>query len=50
MLDVPVLSSANWAAIVLTAAAMLAIFRFGVSMGLVLAACALGGVGLRMIW
>lgn len=49
-LDVPVLSSANWAAIVLTAAAMLAIFKFGASMGWVLAACALTGVGLRMIW
>jgi chromate transporter len=49
-LDVPVLSSANWAAIALTAAAMLAIFRFGISMGWVLAACALAGVGFRMIW
>lgn len=48
-LDVPVFSSANWAAIALTAAAMLAIFRFGVSMGWVLAACALAGIGLRII-
>jgi chromate transporter len=48
-LDVPVLLSANWAAIVLTAAAMLAIFRFGVSMGWVLAASALVGIAHKLI-
>jgi Na+-transporting NADH:ubiquinone oxidoreductase subunit NqrE len=35
---------------VLTEAAMQAIFRFGVAMGWVLAACALAGIGLRMTW
>ncbi len=48
-LDVPVASSANWAAIALTAAAMLAIFRLGMSMGWVLAACALAGIAYRMM-
>ncbi|WP_067217542.1 chromate efflux transporter [Stappia indica] len=49
-LNVPVLSSSNWAAIMLTAAAMLAIFRFGISMGWVLAACALSGIVYRLIY
>lgn len=49
-LDVPVLASAVWAAIALTAAAMLAIFRFGVSMGWVLAGCGLAGIAFRLIW
>ena len=48
-LDAPVLSSADWTAIALTAAAMLAIFRFGVSMGWVLAACALAGIAFKFI-
>ncbi len=48
-LDVPVLASADWAAIALTAAAMLAILRFGVSMGWVLAGCGLAGVVVRFL-
>ena len=49
IIDVPVLTSANWAAIALTTGAMLAIFRFGVSMAWVLAACALAGTAFRLI-
>jgi chromate transporter len=48
-LDVPVLSSANWAAITLTVAAMVALFRFGVAIGWVLAAAALAGIALSTI-
>ena len=48
-LDLPVLGSANWAAIVLTAAALLAVFRFGVSMGWVLAGCALSGIVIALV-
>jgi chromate transporter len=47
-LDVPVLSSADWAAVALTAAAAVAMFRFGISTGWVLAAAALAGVLYRL--
>ena len=48
-LDVPAPATANWAAIWLTSAAMLAIFRFDATMGWVLAACALTGIAYRTI-
>ena len=47
-LDVPILYSANWAAIALTAGAMLALFRFGLPIGWVLAASAAAGVLLTL--
>lgn len=47
-LDVPVLASADWAAIVLTGAAALALFRFSVSTGWVLAGAALAGLLYRL--
>ena len=43
--DLPVIASANVPALILTAAALLAIFRFRIGPIPVLAACALGGVG-----
>ncbi|KAA0676577.1 chromate efflux transporter [Roseomonas genomospecies 6] len=48
-LDVPVLSSVNLPALLLTAAAVAAVFRFKVGMLPTLAACALAGVALRMV-
>jgi chromate transporter len=44
-LDVPILSSINLPALVLTAAALIAMFRFKIGAMPVLAACALAGVG-----
>ncbi|MBV9881661.1 MAG: chromate efflux transporter [Sphingomonadaceae bacterium] len=43
--DLPVLASVNWPALVLTAAALVAMFRFKVGALPVLGACALVGVG-----
>ncbi|MEP9390149.1 chromate efflux transporter [Mesorhizobium sp. KR9-304] len=48
-LDLPVLASADWAAIALTVAAMLALFRFGAPIGWVLAGAAAGGLLLRLV-
>ena len=45
-LDVPVLASIDWAALALSAAAMVAIFRFNAGMLATLAACALAGMAL----
>ena len=47
-LDLPVPASADWIAIALTAAAMLALFRFRIAMGWVLATCAAAGVVLTL--
>lgn len=47
-LDLPVLSSVNPPALALTAAAVLAVFRFKAGMLPTLGACALAGVALRM--
>ncbi|CAG1016154.1 MAG: chromate efflux transporter [Rhizobiaceae bacterium] len=49
-LDVPVLASADWAAIALTGAAALAIFRFAVSTGWVLSGAALAGLLYRLVF
>jgi len=49
VLDVPVLASADWPAIGLTAAAMLALFRFAMPIGWVLAGAAAGGLLLRAV-
>jgi chromate transporter len=48
-LDVPVISSVNLPALVLTLGAMLAVFRFKVGMIPVLAACSLAGVLLHLL-
>ena len=45
-LDVPVLASVDWAALALSAAAMIAIFRFDAGMPGTLAACAVAGMAL----
>jgi chromate transporter len=47
-LDVPVLASADWTAIALTAAAMLALFGFGLPIGWILSAAAAAGLLLRL--
>jgi len=47
-LDVPILASADWAAIGLTAAAMLALFRLAMPIGWVLAGAAAGGLLVRL--
>ncbi|WP_236024833.1 chromate transporter [Arenibaculum pallidiluteum] len=47
-LDVPVLASVNWAALALTAAAVVAVFRFGAGMMAVLAACSAAGIALHL--
>ena len=47
--DLPVAASLNWAAFALTAAAILAIFRFRVGVVPVLAACGLAGALLHLI-
>ncbi len=48
-LDLPVLASADWRAILLAAAAMLAMFRFHVGMIPVLLGCAIAGLVLSFI-
>lgn len=48
MLDRPIVSSANWAAISLTAAAILALFRYNVSIGWVLGGAAAAGIVLKL--
>ena len=48
-LDVPVLASVNVASLVLTLAALLAVFRFKVGMIPVLAACSAAGVLLYLV-
>jgi chromate transporter len=48
-LDVPVLASVNGASLVLTLAALLAVFRFKVGMIPVLAACSAAGVLLYLL-
>ena len=48
-LDVPVLTSVNVASLVLTLAALLAVFRFKVGMIPVLAACSIVGVLLYLV-
>ena len=48
-LDVPVLASVNLASLVLTLAALLAVFRFKVGMIPVLAACSAAGVLLYLV-
>ncbi|HHZ10561.1 MAG TPA: chromate efflux transporter [Rhizobiales bacterium] len=48
-LDLPVLASVDWAALALTAAAALAVFRFTLSPGWVLAGAALAGLLYRLV-
>jgi chromate transporter len=48
-LDVPVLASVNLPALLLTAAAVVAMFRFRIGVLPVLAACAAVGVGLGLV-
>jgi chromate transporter len=48
-LDVPTLSSVNPASLALTAAALVAVFRFKVGMIPVLAACSAAGVLLYLV-
>lgn len=47
---IPDPATLNWTALGLAAAAMIATFRFHVGMLRVLAACAIGGIVLQMIW
>lgn len=48
-LDLPVLSSLDWRAALLAAAAMIAMFRFHLGMAATLAGCALGGIILSLL-
>ena len=48
-LDVPILASVNEASLVLTLAALLAVFRFKIGMLPVLAACSLAGMLLYLV-
>ncbi|TWB10102.1 chromate transporter [Nitrospirillum amazonense] len=48
VLEIPVLASSNVAALLLTAAAVVAVFRFKVGMIPVLAACSVAGLALRL--
>ncbi|MEA1672004.1 chromate efflux transporter [Nitrospirillum sp. BR 11163] len=48
LLEIPVLASVNVAALLLTTAAIVAVFRFKVGMIPVLAACSLAGLALRL--
>lgn len=47
---VPNIGTINWTALLLTAGAIVATFRYKVGMFKVLAACALGGIALHGIW
>jgi chromate transporter len=48
-LELPVLASVNWPALAISAAALVAILRFGAGMLLTLAACSLAGVVLHLL-
>ncbi len=47
--DIPDLQTLDWRALLLAAAAMLAMLRFGTGMVVTLLGCALGGLGLRLL-
>jgi chromate transporter len=48
-LDVPVLATVNVPALILTVAAILAVFRFNIGTLWVLGACAIAGVGWQLL-